>query len=295
MRMGRLSLKLVVFSTLVVLLLGCATRERGGRSPIGSTSSANEALRSGLENMKKAGIEISLSDFSNLSSLERILPDPVKVADPVVKDYIEAAIDDFYRVLSEIEGLESGKNPAPSGPERVGSLTDLAMVHLHLAYLYALDAAAELLIGGKRVFEVSYDPKGSPPYSFKLTPYGEERMKAIEEMGEKAEPADYLSIFTFEERQSLINALRLLVGAVVTVDPMPSRGIPAQGPTVDERRFPFNAIYHLLRAMRYAGLINPEIEGGIRELNEAIDEFNKRMEEEARKWGFKVYIPPLKA
>jgi len=284
------------------LTTGCAERERKETGVSGTTDKANQALAKAEEEMDKAGIGISfeeLQGLESLSDLATILPDPLELEqmeDPLELEQMESSIHGATSAMYEVlEALGIGID-IPAAPmqalEQIGSDTDLAMIHLHIAYLYIYDVIFRLVKvqkdpnTGEVIYHISFPEEPTTEnieeiYQIELTEEGQRRLnQAIE--GAKAEA------FTKEQRQSIINSLYLLLGAKaeVTVD-----GV-TQKFNIDTTVFRRDALYHFKEMLEFAKKLAPEIKEGLEELSEILsseENFARRMLDRAEiEWGFEV-------
>ncbi len=281
---------------LLGLFLGCASRDDELESAPGSTSEADEALAKAEQVMADAGVEINFRDLQGLGSLadlRQVLPSPLEIA--VLEDeQIDEAVDSLYAVLDAL-----GQPVSPAAPIlRLGgevSRSDLAMVHLHLGYLYVLGAIARLERVKGDLYEIEFpdegefDPDDPSVYRFRLTEQGQARIDEVSR-NPNAEAGDFLQLFSPEQRQAVLDALRLLVDAEVVVEADPRFGIP------DEERhavvtaiYRRDALFHLVESLKIAQDIIPELEEALEKLFDTVGEYLARdMLDQIKEWGFRI-------
>ncbi|RKY01205.1 hypothetical protein DRP77_10160 [Candidatus Poribacteria bacterium] len=274
----------------LILLMGCASREREEGVAPGSTSKADEAVAKAEAIMASAGIALSFDELGSVSDLNEMLPDPLEIAQ-LEKSVIEESVASLYEALDELGDVTVPASPAPALEVRP-SKSDLAMLHLHLAYLYVLEAVRRLMLVRGDMYTISFPEEPVTEtlevYRFELSPEAEERFKRLEE-DPTTTPYDYLKQFTIAQRQAILDALVLLTGVEIYIEANPALGIPAQRPQVDRSIFRRDALYHLEKALGYAVGIAPALEEAFQEFKRTVQEnFSYKLLEDARRWGFIV-------
>ena len=307
------SLTAIVVVTAASFLIGCADREETTESENADSSfqQAAVALNQAQDAMKRVGIDINFSDIGTLGNLSSILLDPLEVGALEKQGAIQDAIGAMYRVL-DAAGQPVSSAQAPARPAQDGfkiSDSDLLMVHFHLAYLYVLESVSILTREGwgkdgvpdtaDDLFEISF-PENleienlEEVYRFKLTERGQAKFDEIAK-NPNSRPEDYLKEFSASQRQAILDALVLLLGARVKVLALPvvtdvdGQPITEQTPQVDRTICRQDALFHLEKVIELAKEIAPD-------LADAVDEFNKIIAEEyvedflnqTSKWGFEV-------
>ena len=249
--------------------LGCADREIEPRSDVSEEfKKASEALAKAEEAMKKAGISISFSELGALSkdSITDILPGPLDLSqlEKENPELIQDAIASLYEALDAFPTLSIPVSAAPLSPDAeppVLSKSDLALIHLHLAYLYVLKVVGRLALEGMGpdgqpnteddVFMIEFPEEfeeDTAKYKFELTDNGRARIEAIDKLPDP-KPEDYLKQFTESERQAIIDSLFLVLGAEVRILPVPSAGIKEQAPKINRTIYRRDALFHLEKAV----------------------------------------------
>ncbi|MCD6508023.1 hypothetical protein J7M22_15555 [Candidatus Poribacteria bacterium] len=282
-------ISLVVF-TLSLSLFGCATREREEITAPGSTPKADEAVMRAEQMMESAGISISFDELGSVADLKEILPEPILIAQ-LEKSTVEQSVSSLYEALDELGDVTTPAGMAPSVSGEV-SRSDLAMLHLHIAYLYVLEAVRRLMIVRDNMYTISFpkevETENMEIYQFELSPQAEARFKQLD-ADPTATPYDYLKEFNEDQRQAILDALVLLTGVEVYIEANPSEGIVAQKPDVDRTIFRRDALYHLEKALGYAVKIAPALQDAFVEFKRTVEEqFSYKLLEDARKWGFTV-------
>lgn len=302
-------LTFALIASMLLLSIGCAERERQ-KTATGSNTEADAALAKAEEEMEKAGIGISfeeLQGLESLSDLTTILPDPLELEqmeDPLELEQMERAIEgttaSMYDALNAL-GAGVSAPGAPLQAEQVISDTDLALIHLHLAYLYIYDVVLRLVKvrkdsdTGEAMYTISFPEELETEnikeiYQIELTEVGQQKL----------DEAQGAAAFTIAQRQEIINTLYLLLGAKaqVTVDgilqtldsPRCGEVFPDCG--VDTTVFQADALYHFGEALEFTKKLAPEIEEGLKDLSEIVsneENFARRMLVQAEEeWKFEI-------
>lgn len=304
-----------LMTTLIVAiascLAGCADRddrpEPKDLDP--SLQQAGEALNRAQAAMERAGVVIDFSDIGTLGNLTQILPDPLELAQPERQAAIQEAIGAMYDVLDALGDLVPKAAAAPANPAQEASEiseSDRALIHIHLAYLYILNAMGEVTRAGagndqipgtpddlftikKDLVDPNQDPNDPAAlltYKFELLPEGENRQKAIE--GQP--PEKVLEGFTAQQRQSALDALSLLLGAKFSAT---LANGTTQTPNINRDICRQDALFHLEQSLDVALMIAPDLGDAMDEFNDVIAEgiveelLGKTGESgEIQKWGF---------
>jgi hypothetical protein len=292
--------------------IGCADREDRPKAEADSAlQQASAALDRAQAAMQKAGIDINFADVGSLSNLSAILPNPVELGLLEDQGTIQDAIGAMYEVLDAF-GQNVAVAQAPANPAQAGELiskSDVALVHIHLAYLYVLEAVRILTRAGwgkdgqpataDDLFQITFPENVEVEnldevYKFELTDRGQERFDRVEQTP-GSRPEDYLREFRANERQTVLNALLLLAGAEVRVEAFPGvtdidgQPITEQRPTISRSICRQNALFHLERAFDTALEIAPDLADAVNELNEIIAEaFAEDLLDQTLEWGFEV-------
>lgn len=302
------------------VLAGCSNRdERSESTPLApSLQEADASLNRAQVAMQRAGIDLELSDIGTLGHLATILPSPQQLGTLEDQAVIQEAIRAMYEVVDAI-GQQQVVQAAPATPAQADSEiseSDLVLVHIHLAYLYVLDAVRIVTIEGWGAdgepntnddFYYIYFPEETvlegvkaleETYAFKLTKQIQAIFDAIE-ANPQSRPEDYLQLFSESQRQAILDALLLLLGAEVKVSAFPSlidndgRPIIAQINSVDRAICRQDALFHLQAALDIAKDIAPDLAEAIDEFNEIIVEaFAEDFLDQISQWGFEVLNAP---
>ena len=299
-----------IFGT--TILAGCSDRtERSESNP--ALQEADTALQRAQAAMQGAGIDLQFSDIGTLGNLATILPSPMKLGTLEDQAVIQDAIRAMYEVLDAVGQQQVARapaNPAQADPEI--SKSDLMLVHLHLVYLYVVGAVRIVTIEGwgtdgtpdtnDDFYRISFPEDAAledveafeETYAFELT----ERIQAIFdtiEANPNSRPEDYLQLFSASQRQAVIDALLLLLGAEVEVPAFPSL-IGSDSKTIIEQINSVNreicrqdALFHLQATLDIARDIAPYFEDAIDEFNEIVVEvFAEDFLDQILEWGFEM-------
>lgn len=290
----RLHVVLGLFVLLAGIFIGCADRTEEVDSAPGSNPQADAALAEAERVMEDAGVAISFRDLEGLGSLadlRDILPSPLEISQ-LEDAQIEGAVASLYEALDALGYPVAPAAPARQPREEVSS-SDLAMLHIHLGYMYVLGAVAKLERAKGDMYEIDFpdeaDTDDPSVYTFTLTPQGQARIDAVA-ANPDAEPGEYLQIFSTEQRQAILDSLLLLVSAKVLVSPFPEHGIPnEQRPSVDRSIYRRDALYHFAESLAFAENVVPELEDALLELKDTIaDYLAQDMLDQIKEWGFEI-------
>jgi hypothetical protein len=292
-RKGIAIFMLIAFS---FFLFGCADRkEKEEEVAPGSSLEADKALEKAEKVMQENGIAVSFDELGSVSDLSTILPDPLEIA-RLEKGVIEESVSSLYEALDALGDVTP--QAAPAAPAIIeASNSDLAMLHLHIAYLYVLEAIRQLMIvrfdeNGNEMYTITYpeqlDTENVEVYDFALSDELQAEFDRLDADPDTDE-YDYLRMFSEAQRQAILNALVLLTGVEVSIEANPAEGIVGQTPDVNRQIFRQNALYHIDKALNLAILIAPDVQDAYLEFKQSIqDEFSYGLLEDARKWGFDV-------
>ncbi|MFC1715418.1 hypothetical protein ACFL6S_17245 [Candidatus Poribacteria bacterium] len=269
---------LIILSTLF-FVSGCSEREEPIVAP-GSTEKADDALEEAAERLTAAGVSLSFDEPGDLLHPEDLIPEPEDLADTGKQANFEEAIAQLNTALAELE-QQSGSNV-------LGSISDRALVHLQLGFIYTFDAVSRLLLSDdpKETFVIKrdLDDPDNPWYTFGVSPAVEAELDAT------GDSREYPLVFTVEERQAIIDAADLMDDAVVKpLEP----NIQPQHSSVNRQPYTGSAIGHFQKAANLFGQYKPEIMDSIDELNESLEEMRVMLQKQAEGWGF-IYIPPVR-
>jgi len=281
-------------------LIGCAERDEitTPENTDASFQKAATALNVAQEAMKRAGIDINFSDIGTLGELVSILPAPLGLSTPEKQGAIQDAIGAMYGVL-DAYGQTVAVAQAPARPAQTGvkiSDSDLLMVHFHLAYLYVLEAVGILTREGNVLFEISFPEEVQienleEVYKFKLTESGQAKIDEIAKQP-SSRPENYLKEFSTGQRQAILDALVLLLGARVKVsafNDVDGQPIAEQTPKVDRTICRQDALFHLEKGLESANVIAPDLADALAEFNEIIAQaFAEDFLDQTSRWGFEI-------
>lgn len=260
----------------IFYLFGCAEREEPTVAQ-GSTSVADDAILRAEASLEAAGISFSFEEPADLLTLEDFIPDPGDLADAEVQANLEAAITELNTALSELEQqTESGM---------LGSISDRALIHLHLGFAYTFDAISRLLISDdpEETFFIDNDAE-NPWYTIGISPSVQAELNAT------TNPQEYPLVFTVKERQAIIDAVDLIDDAIAKpLEP----NIQPQFSSVDRQPYTGSAIWHFQKAAILFSEYKPEIMETVDLLNIALEVMRALLQELTEIWGF-TYTPPVR-
>ncbi|MBD3183996.1 hypothetical protein GF312_17055 [Candidatus Poribacteria bacterium] len=267
----------VIFLVVIICIFssyGCREREESPTGP-GSTSEADKALKEAELMLKEAGLDISFEEPGELLEPEDMIPDLKDLEDPEKKEKIEEAIGLLNTALNELDA------------ERDASISDQALLHLYLGFLYMFDAMSRLLISDDpaETFILEFEPGETqePWYSFEIS------QKVQNDLASMADPIEYPLAFTVKERQAIIDAMDLIDDAIVK--PL-SPDILPQFSSVDRPPYYRYALWHFNKAAALFGQYKPEIMDAMDEFNRELDKFRRIFQDKSEMWGFTYNLPP---
>lgn len=257
-------------------LFGCSEREEPIVAPC-STPEADATLKEAVARLEAADVSFSLDEIGDLTNLQDLIPPPEDLADAAKQANFEKAIAQLNITLSELE--RQGGSCVQS------SISDRALVHLHLGFIYYLDAMSRLLISDDPeetfIIEPVNDDPDNPLRTFDVSQPVHDVLDATED------PREYPLAFTVKERQAITDVADLIDDAVVKpLEP----NIQPQHSSVDRQPYTGSAIGHLQKAASLFGQYNPELTDTVEEINEWLEEARAALQESAEEWGL-TYIP----
>lgn len=303
---------MVIFALISLFLSGCADREeleesRRQQAP-GYNAEANEALEKAENAMAEAEVDVKFKELGNLTNLLAFLPDPLQIRQLEKQQKLEEAIGSFNVALDAVGASSAARAPARALMLTPGGVsdTDLALLHLHVAYCYVLAAVSQLARAGigpdgipnsvDDLYYISFseDLEAENVYAFELKDRGQELIDAVDP---DVDPYGYIKVFynegQVEALQAIIDSLLIILGAEVAVLANPAEGIGAHKPMVNRQIYRSNALYHLEQALKLAWKIAPGVVDGLDEFDEVItEEFSKELLENAIEWGFEIRSVP---
>jgi len=270
---------LTVFVLWCVFLPGCSEREEPTVAP-GSTLTADDALRKAEAELAAAGISFSLDEPGALMNPEDLIPAPVDLEDAEKQLNFEEAIAQLNIALAEIEGRDEAGV--------IGSVSDRALIHFHLGFMYCFDAVSRLLLSDnpQETFVIEHNPNDldNPWYNFDISPDTQAELNATED------PLEYPLAFTFEERQAIIDAADLLDDAALKPK---EPNIQPQFSSVDRQPYTGSAIWHFQKAASLFGQYESEVMDALNTFNEELEGMRALLQAHAEEWGF-IYTPPVR-
>ena len=276
--------KNVVLSVLIMicallLFSGCAEEEDQNDVAPGSTLEAENALKEAEDKLEEAGLSLSFEEPGDLTHLEDLLPDTDDLADAENQGRFEESISALNTVLSELE-QETENSP-------LGSISDRALVHLYLGFVYLFDAISRLLLSDDPAedFIIEFNPGDSeePLYNVDASPELKAALRA------KEDPLDYPLAYTQKERQAIADAADLIDDAIVK--PL-APDIQPRYSSVDRPPYSRYAIWHFQRAAILFNEYAPEIGVSLDNFNEEVDKMREKLQRRAEGWGFSYTLPP---
>jgi len=271
-------LQALIILGVLLFLSGCSEREEPTVAPC-STEVADNALKEAEARLAAADVSFSLDDPGDLLTPEELIPSPEELGDAEKQANFEEAIAQFNIVLTELE--RQGESCVLS------SISDRALVHLQLGFIYSFDAISRLLLSDDPeetfIVEFSTDPDNFW-YNVDVSPAVRAALSATEDS------LEYPLAFTVQERQAIIDAADLIDDAVVK--PM-EPNIQPQFSSVDRQPYTRSAIWHFQKAANLLEQYNPEMADTTEAFNETFEKMRAMLQVNAEKWGF-IYISPVR-
>ncbi len=263
-------------SLILFLFSGCYEREDPVVAP-GSTLEADNALKEAEAKLEAMGLSLSFEEPGDLVVPEKLIPDPSVLADEIKQEDFEEIIGKLNVVLAELE------QEGPNSP--LGSVSDMALVHLYLGLVYVFDAMTRLQISDDpaEMFVIENNTQGGFWYSFGVS----SATKA--ELGAVQDPLDYPLVFTREERQAIIDAADLIDDAIVKPR---APEIQPRLSSVDRPPYSKYAIWHFEKAAILFGQYKPDVKDALDDLNESLDDMRSEIQARSESWGFTYTLPP---
>jgi len=275
-------LKNIVYKSCLLFILilffssGCYEREDPVVAP-GSTLEADNAIKEVEAKLEAMGLSLSFEEPGDLILLEKLIPDPSVLADKIKQKDFEEIIGQLNIVLAELE------QEGPNSP--LGSVSDMALVHLYLGLVYVFDAMSRLQISDDpaETFVIENNTQDEFWYSFGVSPATKAELDAVQD------PLDYPLVFTPGERQAIIDAADLIDDAIVK--PIAPE-IQPQLSSVDRPPYSKYAIWHFEKAAVLFGQYKPDVKDALDDLNESLDNMRAEIQARAESWGFTYTLPP---
>jgi hypothetical protein len=268
---------LILFSVFVILT-GCRDREEQLVVRC-STPKAEEALKQAEASLREAGTPLSFTDPGQAMHPEDFLPDPEAIRYPEKQNNFEATIGQLNIALEELD--------RESQIDTSCSVSDRALLHLHLGLAYIFDAVSRILISDEApptfVIKRNSNPSQGEIYTFDVSP----EIKA--KLDNASSPEEYLSVFTEKERQGIMDFVDLIDDAVLTPT-VPN--IQPRSSSVNRPPYARYAIWHLQKAVSLFGQYDPEIQKSLNDFNKLVDEMRAKVQEKSESWGFIYTLPP---
>lgn len=268
-----------VVSSMLLFSFGCSEKEDEPVVAPGSTLKADDALREAEARLEAAGVLLSFDEPGALMHPEDLIPDPDDLAYAEKQSDFEAAIDQLNTVLTELE------REGPTGP--LGSISDRALVHLHLGFVYLFDAISRLLISDDPAITFIIGQNTSAPcagwYTFGISPIVQAKLDAAKNA------LEYPLAFTVKERQAILDAADLIDDAIVRPNAL---DIQPQLSSVDRPPYSRYAIWHFQRASSLFGQYKPDVRDALEDFNECLEDMRSKFQGKVEMWGFSYTTPP---
>lgn len=242
-----------------------------------STPKAEAALKEAEAMLKAAGVPLNFDDPGMANHPERLMPEPENLRDPDKQRNFELAIEQMNVVFEELEREFQLDNSC--------SVSDMALLHLHLGLVYIFDGVSRLLIsdGPPQTFVIKRGNFLEELYTFDVTPDTKAKLDNARQ------PEEFLNAFTEKERQGIMDLLDLLDDAVITLS------VPNMQPrnsSVNRHPYSRYAIWHFRKAASLFGQYDPKIQKSLEDFNGMVDEMRARIQEKTESWGFIYTLPP---
>ncbi len=266
----------LLLSLILLFSSGCYEREDPVVAP-GSTLEADNALKEAEAKLEAMGLSLSFEEPGDLVVPEKLIPDPSVLADEIKQEDFEEIIGKLNVVLAELE------QEGPNSP--LGSVSDMALVHLYLGLVYVFDAMTRLQISDDpaEMFVIENNTQGGFWYSFGVSPATKAELDAVQD------PLDYPLVFTPEERQAIIDAADLIDDAIVKPR---APEIQPRLSSVDRPPYSKYAIWHFEKAAILFGQYKPDVKDALDDLNESLDDMRSEIQARSESWGFTYTLPP---
>ncbi len=278
-----MTFKNVVLQALIVLSVllfvsGCSERDELTVAPC-STEDADNALWEAEAKLAAADVSFSLDEPGDLLTPEELIPSPGELGDAKKQANFEEAIAKLNTALTELE--RQGESCVLS------SISDRALLHLQLGFIYSFDAISRLLLSDdpEETFIVEFSTDSDNFwYNLDVSPAIYAALDATKD------PLEYPLVFTVKERQAIIDAADLIDDAAVKPR---EPNIQPQFSSVDRQPYTGSAIWHFQKAANLFEQYNPEMANTAEEFNKTFDKMKVMLQMNAEKWGF-IYIPPVR-
>ena len=267
-----------IYLSILLLFVGCKDDEEVVVAP-GSTPEADAALRKAEAKLAAAGLSLSFEEPGDLTHPEDLIPDPAELADEEKQKDFEEIIDRLNVVIAELE------KEGPNSP--VGSISDRALLHLYLGFLYLYEAISRLLIsddpGETFIIESNPGSANFPWYDIGVSSATQKELDAVRN------PLEYPLVFTAKERQAIIDATDLIDDAIVKpVDP----NIQPRLSSVDRPPYSRYAIWHFEKAASLFAQYKPDIAEALEDFIQQVDNMRAELQARSEGWGFTYALPP---
>jgi hypothetical protein len=266
----------LLLSLILFFSSGCYERE----DPVvasGSTLEADNALREAEAKLETMGLSLSFEEPGDLILPEKLIPDPGVLADEIKQKDFEEIIGKLNVVLTELE------QEGPNSP--LGSVSDMALVHLYLGLVYVFDAMTRLQISDDpaETLVIENNTQDGFWYSFGVSPATKAELDAVQN------PLDYPLVFTHKERQAIIDAADLIDDAIVKPR---APEIQPRLSSVDRPPYSKYAIWHFEKAATLFGQYKPDVKDALDDLNESLGDMRAEIQARSESWGFTYTLPP---
>lgn len=267
-----------IISFMLLLCSSCSEEDQPTATP-GSTLKADDALREAEAKLEAAGIFLSFDEPGALIHPEYLLPAPSDLEDAGKQSSFVEAISQLNTVLAELE--REGQTGY------LGSISDRALTHLHLGFIYFFDAMSRLLISDDPAVTFIIGRNLHAPcvlwYTFDISPVVQARLHTAND------PMEYPLAFAAKERQAIIDVADLIDDAIVK--PRAS-DIQPQFSSVDRPPYSKYAVWHFQKAASLFGGYDPDVRDALEDFNECLEDLRSKFQDKVERWGFTYTVPP---
>jgi len=263
------------------MFLFCSSCSEKGEPAVapGSTLKAEDALREAEAELEAAGIFLSFDEPVGLIHPVDLLPEPSDLEGTEKQGDLEETINQLNTVLAELE--REGQTGY------LGSISDRALVHLHLGLIYLFDAVSRLLISDDPAVTFIIGCNLHTPctlwYTFDVSPLVQAKLNAAKDS------LEYPLVFTVKERQAMIDAADLIDDAIVRPE---TSDIQPQLSSVDRPPYSRYAVWHFRRSARLFSEYEPNVGDAVEDFNECLEDLRAKFQAKVETWGFTYTVPP---
>ncbi|MDA1190417.1 MAG: hypothetical protein O3A46_01895 [Candidatus Poribacteria bacterium] len=270
-----------------VVGIGCADRVESieDEDLPENVQNANLLIAAATEAMERAGVHIDFDDIGALRDLQSQLPAPDSLASASAQTDLQEGITSFNGVFSEMNialdpmDLRTLEAPQQDSVDVVFDLspTDETLLHVYLSYLYTMEAVSRLAQVGDDLFKIEFvaDVNSASIYKFEM-------LRDVSGMT----PDEILGQFDVQQRQAVVDALRVLTGGVIAAG--------GQRPAIDESVFQRAATFHVFEAGEQVTELSVDLQNAIRDLQDAVEtNFTVDLLRQIAGYGFTIeQLPP---